>query len=332
MRKGLELLLIGSLAALAGAPNSEAKEPEKQVTSITKNYKKNPKLSKTQLNELFSALKEKVEAQYILQKGPTPEKAGLYDQKLGEYKLLRKKFQAYDTQNVFMEHGMLFVEWPKTKSTYVGKIDEIKEIEGMEFYITRSEDEKTGFKGIKTLDNALVGNEFAYLFEKEDGKTAAGIDIAPAEESGRILQGDWDFYEKGDFREHPEDYVLYDILKDTPKEEFPEKFADEQANATMYHELRHFKDKKLKLKRKDQEIRAELDALQYSKLPLYHLGVLLSSKPKNDFHKLYKKVAKKIFKGFREYSDVKTEEDVYRLPQEEISKRAKELFNKWYKE
>ncbi|MDO8804889.1 MAG: hypothetical protein Q7R35_10685 [Elusimicrobiota bacterium] len=221
---------------------------------------------------------------------------------------------------------------------------EKKRIDGFEVEIVKTKSENLVLRALDWLlvenKNGLVSSTHTGCF---NGKVKITIDLSLLAEAAERTAKDWESYRKNallpadDPSWNLKKQVIYDILKrsnDLEKDYFTKKLKYE-----IDHELCHARDSTSDIfyTRGNKELRAFLSSLMDSPLALADLDDIERRSSEKSILAAVLKISgytfasEKAFKGFLGYKDAGTKYQLSRLSANEISKRAKEIYDKEYK-
>lgn len=219
---------------------------------------------------------------------------------------------------------------------------------------------------IKTLDQ-LFRKKKSFgthtIHNRDTGDIRITFDLSgPEKDIAEILEN-WESYEENNRlpRDDPNwDFskqLKYNFLKPIQASKREQEYLKKDKETTLAHELRHARDlkkardyyknhtvshKPLRRTPANNEIRAYLTGLMESPLAFNSLEII--TKEVNKFEasdywpngyrflkaKGYDKASEKIYAEFFKYEDTKTKSDLADLSDAEVSRRAREIFNKLY--
>jgi len=320
-------VLLGASLALAGAFGGAGLIHHQQK-------------KQAEFESFFSALREKVYAGYQYHASPSEKNKRDYLTKVLRYSDIYKKQKIKGIEShllnnkVFCLHHRSDVLGKPKDSWYAGKIVEKRKVKGIDVYLTETESED--FTGIKTLEYFVDKNEFVKRIKYANGRNIIVIDLSPIKANGKKVQDEWKeyklnnrYFKSNDPRWSPEKQAVYNVLKGIPYSKIAEEYVKKSVGGSIIHEHFHANDLK-KDGLIEREVRAYLFQLTHSPLVLDRLEALVAIKNPKKIDALYQSSAKRIFEGLMNFPDMKTKCDLYRLSKEEISKRAKKLFDNWY--
>ncbi|MBU2523127.1 MAG: hypothetical protein KKE23_02450 [Nanoarchaeota archaeon] len=237
----------------------------------------------------------------------------------------------------------------KVSSVYIKhrgypEIVEERKINGFDVRVARTKSENPV---LRVLDDIFVVNENGLTSTTNtgcfDGRVRSTIDLSLIEKDAEEVAKNWESYKKNAFLPANDSswsfkkQIIYDSIKQSNN--IKADYIVEKLKSQTSHELRHANDLisgryygKFEL-----ELRASLSSLMESTLELSDIeDVEKRSLENSTLSKIlnwsgYTWTSKMAFEGFLGYRDTATKYSLSHLSAEEISKRAKEIYDKRYK-
>lgn len=310
------------------------------------NYNPDKTTAKTDIStqELVSAIRDSVYCRYSLQDDSLSNKCS---EQISKLAAIKKKLgiRDGDIKTYLKSKGILHANYPSSdskrplESCYIAMIVDKFNKNGTTFYLTKLNE--MNFQGVDTYEGWHLKRGFIGGFRDLDKRNAINIELDPIENDAEKVDNNWEDYvvnneylNSGDNRWDPVKQSIFNTLKDIPASIRKKEYLNQAIYGSIFHELKHLKDKdngsNSKYNKIDRETRAYLEELQHTSLELNTLERILAIKNPNNSDKEYMLAAEKIMKGFLDYRDIKSKKDFYKLSNEQIKIRAKVLYNQFY--
>jgi|GEM_PF-7022811 len=232
-----------------------------------------------------------------------------------------------------------------TKYRAYPEVVETKKIDGFDVRIIRT---KSTNLALRALDYIFVVNEDGLTSTTNtgcfDGRVKSTIDLSLIEKDAEEVADNWESYKKNaslpatDAAWSFKKQIIYDSIRHANN--IKADYIVEKLKSQTSHELMHAKDltSGRYYGKSELEFRAHLSSLMVSPLALSSLDdVQRRSSENSTLSKVlnwsgYTWTAKMVFEEFLGYKDTPGKYELSRLCATEISKRAKEIYDKRYKD
>lgn len=289
------------------------------------------------LSEIMAAYRAKIYSGYEYEINPTESNNKKYAARWFQYSRLLEDKGITSINRYLTRRGVYFFWYDSdllktpAKTYYAAKVIEEREIDGVNVLLTDSD--AKDLPGIKTLEYRLYKIEFSKTIKYASGDGLIVIDVAPIRAQGERWQRKWDEYirnnEARDSPEgdswSPEKQAVYNALGGVKKSRIADEYTRISIDNSIHHERFHVLDDKHD-NPEDREMRAYAYALTKSPLSLTDLEYLAVMENPQGPNAMYHEVALKVIGGLMA-PDITDKKALYRLSNEELSKRAQKFLD-----